>query len=118
MAEFCQERTGQERNTPEWEGVDNKSEGITLASAHVLCLDLLLHVWLCISGEQNCCQECRSGVVYRLIGVEMDIKDVNDVNLGYNYWSTYTKSRIGGVPVTSLHRDPIGVDNRSLGAKN
>jgi len=31
---------------------------------------------------------------------------------------TYTKSRIGGVPVTSLHRDPIGVDNRSLGAKN
>ena len=32
--------------------------------------------------------------------------------------STYTKSRIGGVPVTSLHRDPIGVDNRSLGAKN
>jgi len=25
---------------------------------------------------------------------------------------------IGGVQVTSLHRDPIGVDNRSLGAKN
>jgi len=62
-------------------------------------------------------------VVYRLIGVEIDIKDVNDFNLqtkepGCNYWSTYTKSRIGGVPVTSLHRDPIGVDNRSLGAKN
>ena len=53
----------------------------------------------------------------------MDIKDVNDFNLqtkelGYNYQSTYTKSRIGGVPVTNLHRDPIGVDNRSLGAKN
>jgi len=31
---------------------------------------------------------------------------------------TYTKSGIGGVQVTSLHRDPIGVDNRSLGAKN
>ena len=63
-------------------------------------------------------------------------KDVNDFNLqtkelgcnywstytnkelGCNYWSTYTKSRIGGVLVTSLHRDPIGVDNRSLGAKN
>ena len=49
-------------------------------------------------------------------------EDVNDFNLqtkelGYNYWSTYTKSGIGGVQVTSLHRDPIGVDNRSLGAK-
>ena len=53
----------------------------------------------------------------------MDIKDVNDFNLrtkelGCDYWSTYTKSRIGGVPVTSLHRDSIGVDNRSLGVKN
>ena len=50
-------------------------------------------------------------------------EDVNDFNLrtkelGCNYWSTYSKSRIGGVPVTSLHRDPIGVDNRSLEAKN
>ena len=62
-------------------------------------------------------------MVYRLIGIEVDIKDVNDFNLrtkelGCDYWSTYTKSRIGGVQVTSLHRDPIGVDNRSLGAKN
>jgi len=60
---------------------------------------------------------------YRLIEVEMDIKDVNDFNLqtkglGCNYWSTYTKSGIGGVQVTSLHCDPIGVDNRSLGVKN
>jgi len=60
---------------------------------------------------------------YRLIEVEMDIKDVNDFNLqtkglGCNYWSTYTKSGIGGVQVTSLHRDPIEVDNRSLGVKN
>jgi len=50
-------------------------------------------------------------------------EDVNDFNLrtkelGCNYWSTYTKSGIGRVQVTSLHRDPIGVDNRSLGAKN
>ena len=49
-------------------------------------------------------------------------EDINDFNLqtkelGCNYWSTYTKSGIGGVQVTSLHRDPIGVDNRSLGAK-
>ena len=48
---------------------------------------------------------------------------VNDFNLqtkglGCNYWSTYTKSRIEGVQVISLHRDPIGVDNRSLGSKN
>jgi len=62
-------------------------------------------------------------MVYRLIGVKIDVKDVNDFNLqtkelGCNYWSTYTKSRIGEIPVTSLHRDPIGVDNRSLGAKN
>ena len=33
-------------------------------------------------------------MVYRLIGVEMDIKDVNDINLqtkelGCNYWSYY-----------------------------
>ena len=62
-------------------------------------------------------------MVYRLIGVKIDVKDVNDFNLrtkelGYNYWSTYTKSGIGEVQVTSLHYDSIGVDNRSLGAKN
>jgi len=62
-------------------------------------------------------------VVYRLIGVKIDVKDVNDFNLRtkeleYNYWSTYTKSGIEEVQVTSLHCDPIGVDNRSLGAKN
>jgi len=61
---------------------------------------------------------------YKLIGVRIEQgEDVNDFNLqtkelGCNYWSTYTKSGIGGVPVTSLHCDLIGVDNRSLGAKN
>jgi len=109
--------------TPEWKRVDNKSGGTTLASACVLCLDLLSRVWLRISGGRNCCQECRRGVVYRLIGVKIDVKDINDFNLRTkelrcNYWSTYTKSGIGGVLVTSLHRDPIGVDNRSLGVKN
>ena len=94
-----------------------------MASAHALCLDLLSCVWLCISEGRNCCQEIRRGVVYRLIEVEMDIKDVNDFNLrtkelGCNYWSTYTKSGIGGVQVTSLHHNPIEVDNRSLGVKN
>jgi len=62
-------------------------------------------------------------VVYRLIGVRIDVKEVNNFNLQTkelecNYWSTYTKSRIGGVQVTSLHRDLIGVNNRSLEAKN
>jgi len=108
--------------TPEWIGFDNKME-ITLALAHALCLDLLSCMWLRISGVQNCCQEIRKGVVYRLIRVEMDIKGVNDFNLqtkelGCNYWSIYTKSRIGEVQVISLHCDSIGVDNRSLGAKN
>ena len=61
-------------------------------------------------------------MIYRLIRMEVDVKDVIDFNLqtkelGCSYWSTYTKSGIGGVQVTSLHRDPIGVDNRSLGAK-
>jgi len=50
-------------------------------------------------------------------------EDVNDFNLrtkelGCNYWSTYTKSGIGRVQVTSLHCDPIRVENRSLEAKN
>jgi len=74
-----------------------------------------------LSGVQE-----RSSILIR-VGIEhvkdvKDIIDIIDVNLqtkelGYNYWSTYTKSRIGGVQVTSLHRDPIGVDNRSLGVK-
>jgi len=66
--------------TPEWVGFDNKI-GTTLVSACALCLNLLLHVWLHISGGQNCCQKIRKRVVYRLIGVEMDIKGVNDFNL-------------------------------------
>ena len=59
-----------------------------------------------------------------MIGVRIeDVKDVKDCNLqtkelGCNYWSTYTKSRIEGVQVTSLHCDPIRVNNRSSGAKN
>jgi len=32
--------------------------------------------------------------------------------------STYTKSRIEGVQVTSLHHDPIGVDNQEIRSKN
>ena len=58
-------------------GLTTKVETI-LALAHTLCLDLLLCVWLYISGELNCCQEFRRGVVYRLIGVRIEhVKDVN-----------------------------------------
>jgi len=59
-----------------------------------------------------------------LIGVRIEQgKAVNDFNLrtkelGCNYWSTYTESRIGGVQVISLYCDSIEVDNRSLGVKN
>ena len=49
--------------TLEWKEVDNKSGGTTLASARVLCLDLLSHVWLHISGVWNCCQEFQRGVI-------------------------------------------------------
>jgi len=48
--------------TPEWMGFDNKL-GTTLASARALCLDLLSHVQLRISGGLNCCQEFRRGEV-------------------------------------------------------
>ena len=48
--------------TPEWKGFDNKM-GITLVSAHVLCLDLLSHVWLHILGGLNCCQEFQRRMV-------------------------------------------------------
>ena len=128
MLQYCvKDGAEQEQSDPEWsgitlewKGVDNKSRGITLALAHALCLNLLSCMWLCTSGGLNCCQEFRRGVVYRLTGVRIDVKDINDFNLrteelGCNYWSTYTKSR---VQVTSLHHDPIGVDNRSSGAKN
>ena len=66
----CQGHAERERSNPEWsgitlegKGVDNKSGGTTLASAHALCLDLLSCVWLCISGELNCCQDFWRGVV-------------------------------------------------------
>jgi len=56
------EWAGVEWNYSEIEGFDNKI-GTILASAHALYLDLLLHVWLHILGELNCCQELQRGVV-------------------------------------------------------
>jgi len=62
-------RAEQEWSGPEWSGItlewmgfDNKI-GTTLASARALCLDLLLRVWLRISGGLNCCQELQRGMV-------------------------------------------------------
>ena len=72
---------GMKQNYSRVEGSWQQKWGTTLASARALCLDLLSCVWLCISGGMNCCQEFRRGVVYRLIGVRIDIKDVNDFNL-------------------------------------
>jgi len=53
----------------------------TLASACALCLDLLSHVRLHISEGWDCCQKIRKRVVYGLIGIKVDIKDINDFNL-------------------------------------
>jgi len=45
-----------------WVGFDNKM-GTPLASARMLCLNLLSCVWLHISGGLNCCQKFQRGVV-------------------------------------------------------
>jgi len=69
ISTWCQVRSGTGWSglewsgvTPEWKEFDNKM-GTTLASARALCLDLLSCVWLRISGEWNCCQEFRRGMV-------------------------------------------------------
>ena len=84
----------------------------------VCCASICCCVCGCVFQEDRIVVRSSGEEWYILIGVKMDIKNVNDFNLqtkelGYNYWSTYTKSRIGGVPVTNLHCDPIEVDNRS-----
>ena len=87
------------------------------------CASIYYHVCGCIFQEDRIVARSFGEKWYRLIGVRIEQgEDVNDFNLrtkelGCNYWSTYTKSGIG-VQVTSLHRNPIGVDNRSLGAKD
>ena len=88
------------------------------------CASIYYRVCGCIFQEDWIVARSLGDEWYRLIGVRIGQgEDVNDFNLqtkelGCNYWSTYTKSGIEGVQVTSLHRDPIGVDNRSLRAKN
>jgi len=90
----------------------------------VRCASIYCRVCSCIFQEDGIVARSFGEEWYRLIGVRIEQgEDVNDFNLQTkelrcNYWSTYTKSGIGGVQVTSLYRDPIGVDNRSLGAKN
>jgi len=78
----------------------------------------------CVFQEDGIVARSSGKEWYRLIKVRIEqVEDINDFNLqtkelGCNYWSIYTKSGIGGVQVTSLYCDLIGVDNRSLGAKN
>ena len=55
---------GVEQNYSGVKGSWQQKWGITLALACVLYLDLLLCMWLYISGRLNCCQEFRRGVVY------------------------------------------------------
>ena len=89
----------------------------------VRCVSIYCRVCGCVFQKDWIVARSLGEKWYRLIRVRIrQGEDVNDFNLwtkelGCNYWSTYTKSRIEGVPVTSLHRNPIGVDNRSLGAK-
>ena len=90
----------------------------------VCCASIYCHVCGRVFQEDRIVARSFGEEWYRLIGVRTEQgEDVNDFNLRTkelrcNYWSTYTKSRIEGVQVTSLHCDPIGVDNRSLGVKN
>ena len=87
------------------------------------CASIYCRICGCIFQEDGIVTRSFGEEWYRLIGVRIEQgEDVNDFNLRtkeleYNYWSTYIKSRIE-VLVTSLYYDPIGVDNRSLGAKN
>jgi len=69
ISDYVKYGVEQEQSRPEWSGItlewmgfDNKL-GTTLASARALCLDLLLRVWLHISGGGNCCQKSWRGVV-------------------------------------------------------
>jgi len=81
----------------------------------VRCASICCRICDCIFQEDGIVVRSFGEEWYKLIGVRIEQgEDINDFNLqtkelGYNYWSTYTKSGIGGVQVTSLHRDPIGV---------
>jgi len=66
--------------------IDNKIEEQPWPQL-VCYTSICYHVWLCISGEQNCCQEFRRGIVYRLMKVRIEyVRDVNlqTKELGYN----------------------------------
>jgi len=122
-----------EWNRMEWPGVEQSysgMEGIRQQNGEqpwpqlVRCALICCHMCGCVFQEDGIVVRSFREEWYRLVKVRIGQgEDVNDFNLrtkelGCNYWSTYTKSGIGRVQVTSLHCDPIGVDNRSLGAKN
>ena len=120
-------RSGVTRNGAEllWNGRDLTTKvGEQPWPQLMRCASIYCRVCGCVFQEDWIVARSLGEEWYRLIGVRVGQgEDVNDFNLqtkelGCNYWSTYTKSGIGGVQVTSLHCDPIGVDNRSSGAKN
>jgi len=120
----------QEQSDPEWSGITLEWKGLTTKMEEqpwpqlVRCALIFCHMCGCIFQEDWIVTRSFGEEWYRLIGVRIEQReDVNDFNLrtkelGCNYWSTYTKSGIGRVQVTSLYHNPIGVDNRSLEAKN
>jgi len=118
------ELPGMERSYPGMKGIWQQKVGEQPWPQLVRCASINCHVCGCVFQEDWIVIRNLGEEWYRLIGVRIrQGEDVNDFNLrteelGCNYWSTYTKSGIGGVQVISLHRDPIGVDNRSLGSKN
>jgi len=127
---LCQVHVEQEQSDPEWSGITLEWKGLTTKMGEqpwpelVRCALIFCRVCGCIFQEDWIVTRSFGEEWYRLIGVRIEQReDVNDFTLrtkelGCNYWSTYTKSGIGRVQVTSLHHNPIGVDNRSLGAKN
>ena len=77
----CQGCMEQKQDDLEWKGVDNKVEEQPWPQL-VHCASICCRMCGCVFQEDRiCCQEIRRGVVYKLIEVEIDIKDVNDFNL-------------------------------------
>jgi len=81
----CHVCVEQGRNNPEWNRVILRKKGIDNKIGEqpwpqLMCYaSIYYHVWLHISGGQNCCQEFRRGIVYRLM--EARIEHIRDVNL-------------------------------------
>jgi len=75
----------QEQNNPEWNRVILRKKEINNKIGKqpwpqlMCCASICCHMWLHISGGQNCCQEFRKEMVYRLM--KGRIKHIRDINL-------------------------------------